>query len=315
MRRRIINWVKNSLMVIGALFLFLIIIGLISETETLDDTNYNFHFEDYETKLEEEIFKLFNQERRKEGIPSLIYSEELAKLSKQKSEDMITNNYFSHIDLYGKEYGDHLKDKNIFYGAGTEILSLGPVSDNITLDASETVDGWMNSPGHRSAIIDHDNLWETAGIGVSCDYNLCYVTATFIDIAEEYKNEHLKHNYYSFYPLYSKSSGLTYPVEIEIDFYVRSSGGYLGDKFRIILVKDSSDFDKFIESKTINPVYDEVLENKYNEKITIYPGYGIILGAERGSIDYTIKINYKINDECIDIDYCYKEELNYSLIK
>jgi len=302
-------------MLIGILFLFLIMIGLFSETETFDDTNYNLNFEDYETEVEEKILKLFNQERRKEGIPILIYSEELSKLSKQKSEDMLINGYYSHIDLEGKEFSDHLKDKNIFYNAGSEILSEGSISNNVDVDAVEIVEGWLNSPGHRSSIIDLDNLWETVGIGVSCDYNLCYATATFIDVVEEYRNKHLTNDYYSFFPLYSKSSGITYPVETEIDLYVRSSDGYLGDKFRIMIVKDSSDFDKFIERKTIKPVYDEVLENKYNEEITIYPGYGIILGAERGSIEYTLKINYKINDECIGLDYCYKEELNYSLTK
>ena len=121
--------------------------------------------------MEQEVVRLVNIERNKQGLSSLEIDEELYKVAKLKSEDMKNNNYFSHTSpTYGSPF-DMLKQFNISYKAAGENIAKGQKT------AEAVVTAWMNSDGHRQNILSSsythiavayvDGYWTQLFIGVN----------------------------------------------------------------------------------------------------------------------------------------------------
>lgn len=120
--------------------------------------------------FQEEVMKLTNQERKKQGLASLQLDKELAEVAQTKSEDMAKNNYFSHTSpTYGSPF-DMLQQFGIDYTTAAENIASGQQSP------SEVVTGWMNSPGHRKNILNE----KVTHIGVGYAENGSYWTQLFI---------------------------------------------------------------------------------------------------------------------------------------
>jgi uncharacterized YkwD family protein/spore coat assembly protein SafA len=99
---------------------------------------------------EQEVINLVNQERAKEGLPALKYDWELARVAKYKSQDMKDQNYFSHNSpVYGSPF-TMMQNFGINYKSAGENIARGQRS------ASQVVDAWMNSSGHRANIMSSD---------------------------------------------------------------------------------------------------------------------------------------------------------------
>jgi uncharacterized protein YkwD len=121
-------------------------------------------------ELERRIFKLTNEARQKNGLPSLDPDETLAATSRQHSDDMLKRDYFSHTSPDGKTLKDRYSDapakartmgrigENIYGGSGQNY------ADTKTM-ARVIVDGWMTSPGHRANILTPQ--YTHLGVGVS----------------------------------------------------------------------------------------------------------------------------------------------------
>ena len=62
-------------------------------------------------ELERRIFQLTNEARRKNGLPSLDSDNDLAVKARGKSDDMLTNNYFSHTNPEGKTLKDRFQEE------------------------------------------------------------------------------------------------------------------------------------------------------------------------------------------------------------
>ncbi|MEG6584134.1 CAP domain-containing protein [Dendrosporobacter sp. 1207_IL3150] len=121
---------------------------------------------------EQQMVNLVNQERAKQGLPALQVDSRLVKVSRMKSQDMISNNYFGHQSpTYGSPF-DLLKSQGITYKyAGENLAGAGTVAK-----AHEIL---MNSAGHRANILDP--RFTKIGIGIISGgpYGLM-VTQTFI---------------------------------------------------------------------------------------------------------------------------------------
>ena len=147
--------------------------------------------------LEYEIHELVNIERVKQGISPLLYDDALADIARDHSNDMATFNYFSHTNLNGegptdraiesgypvhKDYGNGIYSQgiaeNIFENWLYDGLSYYNENDPIyewntqSEIASSTVDGWMNSIGHRENILNSDYDKEGIGVAISSDYKV-----------------------------------------------------------------------------------------------------------------------------------------------
>lgn len=117
-----------------------------------------------ETKsMETEVVRLVNIERASNGLTPLKENWELSRVARFKSNDMITKNYFSHTS---PTYGSPFKMMTSFglkYSYAGENIAMGQRTPK------EVVQAWMNSPGHRSNILNKN--FTEIGVGVSKDTN------------------------------------------------------------------------------------------------------------------------------------------------
>lgn len=134
--------------------------------------------------LERRIFQLTNEARHKNGLPALDWDNSLAVKARQKSDDMLQNEYFSHTSPDGKTLKDRFQEEkpasirnisrigeNIYVGARLDY------STDIKTQARLIVDGWMTSPGHRRNILDPN--YTHLGVGVAAKGKMCYATQIF----------------------------------------------------------------------------------------------------------------------------------------
>jgi len=105
--------------------------------------------------VDRQIHDLVNKERAKAGVAPLAWNEQAAQTAREYSKQMYDSGVFEHSTTFC--YGE-----NIFMIQGA------PVS------AWQTVNAWMESPGHKQNILDPD--YTSEGIGVFGGYvtqNFC----------------------------------------------------------------------------------------------------------------------------------------------
>jgi uncharacterized protein YkwD len=110
---------------------------------------------------EARIFDLINAERRHNGLPMLVYSEQLDRMAKIQAENMARFQKMAHTlpNAQLPTLGDRARYVGYPFGRLTENVALGYPN------AETAVEGWMNSSGHRRNILD-SGVVET-GIGVA----------------------------------------------------------------------------------------------------------------------------------------------------
>lgn len=120
---------------------------------------------------EQELLKLINAERVKQGMGELVWEEDLAKAARYHAYDLATQDYFDHasFDRSGEklvEVGGAFDRIRKFYSksyVNSENIAVGNGSPNGTYLQ------WFNSPGH------YDNMFKSGskkvGLGVFYDNN------------------------------------------------------------------------------------------------------------------------------------------------
>lgn len=111
--------------------------------------------------LEQEVIRLVNIERAKNGLAALNENWELSRIARYKSNDMVNKNYFSHQSpTYGSPF-DMIKAFGLTYKSAAENIAKGQNS------ASSVVSSWMSSPGHRANILN--SSFNQIGVGAAKD--------------------------------------------------------------------------------------------------------------------------------------------------
>ena len=109
------------------------------------------------TAKEQAMVDLVNQERAKQGLPPLQVDMRLVVLARQKAQDMVDKNYFSHQSpTYGSPF-DMMKAAGITYRTAGENLAGAS-----TVGRAPTA--LMNSDGHRKNILNP--AFDHIGIGI-----------------------------------------------------------------------------------------------------------------------------------------------------
>lgn len=109
--------------------------------------------------MESEVARLVNVERSKVGLGPLTFNWELSRVARVKSQDMATQNYFSHSSpTFGSTFS-LLPKYGIVYSAAGENIAYGYTS------AASVMAGWMNSPGHRANILGKQ--YNQIGVGLA----------------------------------------------------------------------------------------------------------------------------------------------------
>jgi len=122
-----------------------------------------------ETKIENRIFELINQERQLQGAPLLIRNDYLDSLAKSHSKKMIEENFFEHSNFNLGE--------NIFYNPiHYDVVGCGPTLTS-NQQAECMVSGWIGSIGHHANMVNYGYV--STGIGVACDLSSCKATEVF----------------------------------------------------------------------------------------------------------------------------------------
>jgi uncharacterized protein YkwD len=150
--------------------------------------------------LEKQIHRLINEERQKQGLGPLQWNDTLSKIARKHSRDMAKRNYFEHVSPEGHDflyrYAQEGYRCSVQTGTtihmGAENIALNNLYDSVTTINGEafydwnsqkklaetTVQGWMNSPGHRKNILMP--YWKNEGIGVIiAPKDKVYITQNF----------------------------------------------------------------------------------------------------------------------------------------
>lgn len=148
------------------------------------------------------IHGLINEERGKHGLSPLAWDDRLAAIALSHSRDMAERNYFDHVSPEGEDFYDRYQKHGYHRETrvgdtvyqGGENLFLNNVVESYTYDqvtgeilsyrfndleqlASSTVEGWMDSPGHRENIL---TPFSREGIGIYVtDEGEVYITENF----------------------------------------------------------------------------------------------------------------------------------------
>ncbi|PAQ12729.1 hypothetical protein CD798_17835 [Bacillaceae bacterium SAOS 7] len=97
--------------------------------------------------FEQEVIRLTNVERQKNGLAPLETDWELCRVARYKSADMANKGYFSHTSpTYGSPF-DMMKAFGINYRSAGENIAAGQQTPQAVVNA------WMNSSGHRANIL------------------------------------------------------------------------------------------------------------------------------------------------------------------
>lgn len=106
---------------------------------------------------ENEVIRLVNEIRVKNGLNPLTADWELSRVARYKSQDMKDNNYFSHTSpIYGSPF-TMMKNFGISYRSAAENIAKGQRTPQAV------VNGWMNSSGHRANILNA--TYKKIGVG------------------------------------------------------------------------------------------------------------------------------------------------------
>lgn len=121
----------------------------------------------YLNEVERRIYQLTNEARRKYHLSPLDKDDALVATARAHSDDMLTRNFFNHVNPDGKAPQDRIAPaysrtlartgENIWSGTGYNY------SDS-KLMARIIMDSWMSSPGHRANLLNPD--YTHLGVGV-----------------------------------------------------------------------------------------------------------------------------------------------------
>jgi uncharacterized protein YkwD len=152
------------------------------------------------TDLAHRIHAQINEQRKRHGLGLLAWNTALSRIAAKHSRDMASRNYFSHDSPEGKTFSFRyqqdgfaceIRIDNLIY-TGAENIALSHLYNSMTIEngiadyhwnsaqeiALKTVDGWMNSPGHRKNILTP--YWRQEGVGVEIGPgNKIYITQNF----------------------------------------------------------------------------------------------------------------------------------------
>ena len=100
------------------------------------------------SEYDAELLTLTNAKRQNAGLPALRLSSQLGQVAQNHAEDMAINNYFSHIGLNGSQLSERVEAIGYDFSYVGENISAGRTTP------LDTIQGWMNSQGHRENILN-----------------------------------------------------------------------------------------------------------------------------------------------------------------
>lgn len=125
------------------------------------------------SSLENEVIRLVNVQRSKNGLQLLKTNWQLSRVARYKSADMANKGYFSHNSpTYGTPF-QMMENFGLRFSSAGENIAYGQRTP------AEVMNDWMNSPGHRNNILSRS--YTEIGVGMAKNRNgVCYWTQQFM---------------------------------------------------------------------------------------------------------------------------------------
>lgn len=105
-----------------------------------------------------QLLSVTNQSRELQSIGSLRLNSQLAAAAQTKAQDMVSDNYWSHISPDGSQPWNFAKQAGYHYQALGENLAYGFIGSD------DVINGWLNSQEHRANMLDP--AYQDVGFGV-----------------------------------------------------------------------------------------------------------------------------------------------------
>lgn len=152
---------KHFLKVYAPYIPLLVIVGCgIALSSHNEITSFNGSVKSYATNTSDQgLLTETNKRRASEGLQPLTYNPLLDQAAQAKADDMKARNYWAHNTPDGREPWTFIAQANYKYLKAAENLAYGFDNSNSTLN------GWMNSPGHRANVMDPE--LREVGFGIS----------------------------------------------------------------------------------------------------------------------------------------------------
>ncbi len=125
---------------------------------------------------EQQLFRLINQDRVRQGFAELEWNEWLAQAARQHAAEMARRGQLSHQFNGEPSLRDRIAATRLRFDASAENVAFGPTVAGINND-------WMRSPGHRANILDPK--YNAIGVAVARSGNELYAVADFAHTVTE----------------------------------------------------------------------------------------------------------------------------------
>ncbi len=109
-----------------------------------------------------QVIDLSNAIRIQKRLEPLSERADISEVSRLHSQDMFDNHYFSHVSPDYKTLGDRMSAGHVKFREAAENIAMGYT------DSLAAVEGWLNSPKHREALLNAD--YEFIGSGIEGKY-------------------------------------------------------------------------------------------------------------------------------------------------
>ncbi|MFB6191671.1 MAG: hypothetical protein ABEJ64_04545 [Candidatus Nanohaloarchaea archaeon] len=179
-----------------------------------------------------------------------------------------------------------MKDRKIFYTVQNENLhktgELHEISEREL--AASIIRSWMDSPGHRSTIVDRDRLYSDAGMGIACQGDVCYSTGVAAGMRKTSSN-FLEEDYCWWIPAYSEGLGLSFPVNATINIKAT-------DTLDAALASSDQSYEECIDGDNYDSIKEADNEKDIQFIHRLQPGNGVVINTHQGT-NITAEIEYE----------------------
>jgi uncharacterized protein YkwD len=153
--------------------------------------------------IEIQVHELTNEQRQQAGLTPVGYDPALADIARAHSQDMNDRDFFDHVNPDGKDPAERGNDRDYscyrdyghYYTIGiSENLFMSDVFNSLTTYynipasydwmtekeiAQASVQGWMESPGHRENLLTPTHSVEGIGVSWNPVTHKIYITQNF----------------------------------------------------------------------------------------------------------------------------------------